>query len=94
MTKYPEDLGDLVPDKKFRDEVGGISKMTVFRYDNGQHTPAFWPVRINVNGRAFRGRKSIDRYKSGLLSSAIEQHAARIKLRKARGYRVTELGVE
>jgi hypothetical protein len=72
-----DEVGEIVPDRNFREEIGGITPMTAHRYDRGEYTPPEWPALIVINTRKFRSRKQIDRYKAHLLRAAQQQHAMR-----------------
>src|SRR5215471_9285728 len=60
----------LVPDSVFCAELGGISKMTLARYDNYPPDPDF-PVKVKRSGRSYRFRSHIERYKGKLLAVAV-----------------------
>ena len=88
-AKKAAGIGDLVPDTAFRAEVGNISTMCVWRYDHGTKTPPDWPPRIEVNGRYYRTRDSIERFKTAMVNRAITQFKDRVETRKRRGYRTS-----
>jgi hypothetical protein len=71
-----DDLGKLVPDNEFADEIHS-NKMSLHRND---HDPAMaelnWPVKIKRGSRNFRYRAHIDRYKQTLLRIALANRAA------------------
>jgi hypothetical protein len=87
-------IGDLVPDAAFRAEIGNLSTMCVWRYDHGTKTPPDWPPRIEINRRYYRTRDSIEKFKTSMVSRAIDQFKDRVETRKRRGYRVSAAAVE
>jgi hypothetical protein len=87
-------IGDLVPDAAFRREVGNISAMGAWRYDHGTATPPNWPLRVEINGRYFRTRDSIEKFKAAMVSRAVDQFKTRVQTRKRRGYRISAAAAE
>jgi hypothetical protein len=78
--KKPEKHDELVPDAVFRAELGGISKMTLSRYDNYPPDPDF-PVKVVRGGRSHRFRSQIEKYKGKLLATAVRSQRQRVALR-------------
>jgi hypothetical protein len=73
MQSYDE----LVPDAQARLEVGGVSEMTFWRYDNipGKAPPG-WPPAVKMNRRNFRSRKQLEAFKTGLFAAAASRSAS------------------
>jgi hypothetical protein len=62
----------LVPDPVAREEVGGISRMSAWRYDRSEKMRKLgWPPRIELNGRIYRSRKALEAFKANLMARAI-----------------------
>lgn len=73
MSPKDDDAVDqLVPDGTFTREIG-VSRMTVSRRDHDAELAkaGFWPLRVMVNGRGFRFRKDIERFKAEVLRNAV-----------------------
>jgi len=61
----------MVPDAQARREFGGISVMTLARWD--ADSALNFPPPIYINGRKFRSRAALEAFKVGLLRAAIRR---------------------
>jgi hypothetical protein len=62
----------LVADNTARAELGGLSRMSLHRYDRDPAMAALgWPVRVMMNGRGYRSRKALEAFKANLMQRAI-----------------------
>lgn len=72
----PNTVDELVPDRQVRREVGGVSDMTIWRWD---HDPKMaelgWPPPVKIRKRKFRPRKQLEAFKANLLRQAVETRA-------------------
>jgi hypothetical protein len=80
----PNTVDELVPDRQVRREVGGVSDMTIWRWD---HDPKMvelgWPPPVRIRKRKFRQRKQLEAlqrkqleaFKANLLRQAVERRA-------------------
>jgi hypothetical protein len=70
----------LMPDSDFRAELGGISKMTLWRWDRdaGLAEQGF-PPAIRIRERSYRSRRAFELFKQNLLQQAIRDRSARLK---------------
>ena len=60
----------LVPDRQARAELGGISAMSLWRWD---HRPELgFPPAIRLNGRKYRSRLALDAFKQRLIAQALK----------------------
>jgi predicted DNA-binding transcriptional regulator AlpA len=66
----------LVPDAQVRAELGGVSSMTIHRWDNDETLQ--FPRPIVIRGRKFRWRHEIEAFKSRL-DQASDDGAARTR---------------
>jgi predicted DNA-binding transcriptional regulator AlpA len=66
-----EKVNELVPDRKARMEVGGVSAMTFYRWD---HKPGMgFPPPVRINGRNYRSRLALDEFKNRLISELLRK---------------------
>jgi hypothetical protein len=66
----------LVADSVARRELGHITKMTLWRWDRDPNMAALgWPCRIQVGNRNFRSRRALERFKRGLMISALKERS-------------------
>jgi hypothetical protein len=64
-----DDPDIFVPDAQVRAEFGNITPMTLHRWD---HNPDLgFPPAIDINGRKFRSRRMIEKFKQRLVAQAI-----------------------
>jgi hypothetical protein len=70
----------LMPDSDFRAELGGISKMTLWRWDRdaGLAEQGF-PPAIRIRDRSYRSRSAFELFKQNLLQQAIRDRSARLR---------------
>jgi hypothetical protein len=62
----------LVPDHVVRQEVGGVSRMSLWRWDRDPAMAALgWPPGIELNGRRYRSRQGLEAFKANLMRQAI-----------------------
>jgi len=63
-----------VPDSKVRQELGGLSRMCLWRWDHDRKMiDRGWPPAIELNGRKYRSRRLLERFKQALMRRAIER---------------------
>jgi hypothetical protein len=71
-TATDEQHDVLVPDSQVAVELGGVSRMTVFRWD---HDPAMaalgFPARVMMNGRGYRFRRALEKFKQNLMRKGL-----------------------
>jgi hypothetical protein len=61
----------LVPDSQVAVELGGVSRMTVFRWDRDSAMTALgFPARVMLNGRGYRSRQQLEKFKQNLMRKA------------------------
>jgi hypothetical protein len=61
----------FVPDSVVAVELGGVSRMTIFRWDRNPGMAALGlPPRIMVNGRGYRSRQQLEKFKQNLMRKA------------------------
>ena len=70
----------LVPDSVVRQEFGNLSTMCIWRWDHDEKTaPRLaalgWPPRIQIAGRNYRSRRLLERFKRGLMISALKERS-------------------
>jgi hypothetical protein len=62
----------LVSDAVAAAELGGVTRMTIFRWD---HDPTMtqlgFPPRVMLNGRGYRSRQQLEKFKANLMRKAI-----------------------
>lgn len=76
MTSPAHD--ELVPERKARQELGGQSEMTFWRWDNGRSpAPPGWEPPIRINNRKFRTRRVIETVKNNLIQAALSTRAGK-----------------
>jgi len=57
----------LVPDPQVAEECGGVTLMTLWRWDKSKKMKALgWPPKVNVNGRNYRNRAKLEGFKAKL----------------------------
>ena len=61
-----EKVDQLVPDRKAREELGGISAMSLWRWD--RNPGLGFPPAIRLNGRKYRSRAALDEFKQRLIA--------------------------
>jgi hypothetical protein len=62
----------LVPDSQAAVELGGLSRMTIFRWDRDPaKTGQGFPPRIMLNGRGYRSRQQLEKFKANLMRKAL-----------------------
>jgi hypothetical protein len=62
----------LVPDSVVAAELGGVSRMTIHRWDRNKAMAELgWPPRIMLNGRGHRFRQLVERFKQVLMRKAL-----------------------
>jgi hypothetical protein len=67
----PDERDVLVPDPVVRQELGGISEMTLFRYDKDAELKALgFPPKITIRNRNYRSRKHLEAFKTELIRRA------------------------
>ena len=60
----------LVPDRRAREEIGGISAMSLWRW--GRRPELGFPPAIKINGRNYRSRLALEEWKQRLLNAALK----------------------
>lgn len=88
MTKIPSPVGtspnvpdDLVADTQVRKEFGGISSMSLWRWDRDPKLG--FPKKYQIRKRNFRSRKEIEAFKRTVLEQAIGQPRKSLKREEA-----------
>jgi hypothetical protein len=62
----------LIPDHVFAEELGGVSRMTIHRWDRDPRMIELgFPARVMLNGRGYRSRQQTEKFKTALLRKAI-----------------------
>jgi hypothetical protein len=62
----------LVPDAAAAAELGNVSRMSIFRWDRDPAMAALgFPPRIMLNGRGYRSRQQLEKFKQNLMRKAI-----------------------
>jgi hypothetical protein len=62
----------LVPDSQAAVELGGVSRMTLFRWDRDPAKAGQgFPPRVMLNGRGYRSRKQLEKFKANLMRKAL-----------------------
>jgi len=75
----PNTFDELVPDRQVRREVGGVSDMTIWRWDRDPKMAELgWPPAVKIRKRKFRPRKQLEAFKANLLREAVETRAGRV----------------
>ena len=68
---------ELVPERDARRELGNVSVMTFWRWDNfPEKAPPGWEAPIKVGSRNTRSRRMLERVKANLKRAALERAAA------------------
>jgi hypothetical protein len=80
-NEYNHDAPDiLVPDGQVAVELGGISFMSIVRYDADPLMAALgWPPPIRLKNRKYRSRKALESFKAALTRRAIEERRHLVK---------------
>jgi hypothetical protein len=61
-----ENFDSLVPDRQVRQELGGISAMTAWRWDHEpERAPPGWEPPVKIGKRNYRRRSAIEAVKRG-----------------------------
>jgi hypothetical protein len=69
-----EKIDHLVPDRQAREEVGGISAMSLWRWDH--HRPELgFPPAIKINGRNYRSRLALEEFKARMIAEALQSRS-------------------
>jgi hypothetical protein len=67
----------LVPDSVAAKECGDVSRMSIFRWDRDPRMLELgWPPRVELNGRNYRSRKQLEKFKAALFRKAIAARGA------------------
>lgn len=91
MTKQTEAPDVLVPDPQVRREMGGISEMTMFRWDADPNMAAQgWPPPVKIRGHKFRSRRQLEQFKHNMLTEAVKDRQIKTALVKQRKQRVAK----
>jgi hypothetical protein len=62
----------FVPDSVVAVELGGVSRMTIFRWDRDPAMAALGlPPRVMLNGRGYRSRQQLEKFKANLMRKAL-----------------------
>jgi hypothetical protein len=71
----PTDTADeLVPNPQVRRELGGQSEMTTWRWDhNPKMATLGWPPAVRINGRKFRSRQALNKFREACVLCAIAE---------------------
>ena len=69
-------LRQLVPDAQVRAELGGVSPMTIWRWDNDETLQ--FPRAVVIRGRKFRWRHEIEAFKTHLVAATATGAAATV----------------
>jgi hypothetical protein len=71
------DFEQLVPDSRARQELGDVSEMTFWRWDNKKVSPPEgWEPPVRIGPRKFRRRGALETVKANLLREALERRGA------------------
>ena len=63
----------LVPDRQVRVEMGGISEMTVSRWDRDPvMAEKGWPPAIKIHRLKYRSRQQLETFKHNMLTEALK----------------------
>jgi len=74
MSNDCKDHDTLVPDPQVCAELGGISTMSLHRYDRDEEMIKLgWPPPIRIKHRKYRMRRQFEQFKAALMRRAIEQ---------------------
>jgi len=74
------EFDSLVPEAQARRELGDVSAMTTWRWDNDpEKEPPGWQPAIKLGGRNYRSRRMVETVKTNLIQAAIERSKARAK---------------
>lgn len=66
----------LVPDPRVREEFGGVSEMTIHRWDRDPQMAALgWPPPIRIRNRKFRSRRALEAFKATMARRAVAERA-------------------
>jgi len=75
----PDTFDTFVPDNLVALELGGVSLMTLYRWSNDPNID--FPPPIKMNGRNYRSRRKIERFKKRLQQQALDTHKKTSRLR-------------
>lgn len=68
------DTDELIPDLQVRREFGGISEMTIWRWDRDPQMAALgWPQPTKICNRKYRSRRGINAFREACVSSTISR---------------------
>jgi hypothetical protein len=67
------DGDELVPDRKVREELGGISQMALWRWSRDPKLK--FPPVVNIRGRNFRSRKMFEEFKLRQIRESVKRRA-------------------
>jgi predicted DNA-binding transcriptional regulator AlpA len=65
---------ELVPDKKMRAELGGISATTIDRWEKDPRLS--FPPKITIRRHSFRSRVALEEFKSRMVAEAVKHRSA------------------
>jgi hypothetical protein len=66
----------LISDTDIRRDLGGLSRMSIWRWDRDPHMAALgWPPPESVNGRNHRDAEQYETFRSRLAREAINKRA-------------------
>jgi len=73
MQTHQQQYESLVPDSQAMAELGGVTSMTFWRWDNNpDKAPLGWQRPVKLGRRNFRTRSMIEAVKASLLRQALE----------------------
>jgi hypothetical protein len=73
-TSQTSQFDKLVPDPQVREELGGVTEMSTWRWDkNPDKAPVGWQPPVKIGNRNFRFRSMVEAVKANLLRAAIEK---------------------
>jgi hypothetical protein len=68
----------LVPDSVAAAELGGVSRMSIFRWDRDPDMAELgFPARVMLNGRGYRSRQQLEKFKQNLMHRALASRGER-----------------
>jgi hypothetical protein len=80
LVREAKGIDSLVPDPQVRTELGNISNMTWWRWQEDEALIALGlPPPVKVRDRVFRFRKQLERFKNNLMLQAIKERSRPLK---------------
>jgi predicted DNA-binding transcriptional regulator AlpA len=69
-VKKMDDADHLIPDSIVQRELGGVSKMTIFRWT--RDPTLNFPPPVRIKSRNYRSRRALDDFKAKLMAAALK----------------------